>query len=390
MRRVLACLVLVALAAIPLGCGGTFELPTEHPGNTIPSSGSYDLQNTWPDMDGVQDMLLTQGGVFYVLFNNHGGSKPSEVRVLKLESPEDVSPEFFHRPKGLFNPVAIAADRLHLYVLDQGDSCAAKYDVRRGTCEADPTPQPNTLRSQIFDYSSTWRVREYGNLGGETGDTISTFTDTTVAQPYGIAVDDAGRVYVSCLAVFLDSLQTNKNIRTRKFVSRVYRYVKGQRYPGVLDENMVGTSQWYRDSTWKILDGSGSSSISDARGIFIPRGGADPVYVADRGNNAAKAVSSAFIEFPLLKVDGQETGASFNHPEDIAVDQAGFFYVVDRDNKRVLRYSSAPPTFTKRVDEEQYTKGVPLDDPIAIAADTLRAYIGDRGAGKIYYYLRRP
>jgi NHL repeat-containing protein len=89
-------------------------------------------------------------------------------------------------------------------------------------------------------------------------------------------------------------------------------------------------------------------------------------------------------------VDGQETGASFNHPEDIAVDQAGFFYVVDRDNKRVLRYSSAPPTFTKRVDEEQYTKGVPLDDPIAIAADTLRAYIGDRGAGKIYYYLRRP
>jgi hypothetical protein len=211
-----------------------------------------------------------------------------------------------------------------------------------------------------------------------------------VAQPYGIAVDDAGRVYVSCLAVFLDSLQTNKSIRTRKFVSRVYRYVRGQRYPGVLDENMIGTSSWYRDSTWKILDGSGSSSISDARGIFIPHGGADPVYLADRGNNAAKAVSSVVNELPLLKVDGQETGASFNHPEGIAVDQAGFFYVVDRDNKRVLRYSSVPPTFVQRVDFEPNSQGLPLADPIGIAVDTSFAYIGDRGRGQIIFYQRRP
>src|SRR5262249_31601444 len=163
------------------------------------------------------------------------------------------------------------------------------FDVRRGTCEADPETTFATghpFRSQIFDYSATWRVREFG-LGG--GDTISTFTDTTVAQPYGVAVDDQGRVYVSCLAVFLDSLQTNKTIRTRKFVSRVSRYVRGQRYAGIPDVNMVGTSSWYRDSTWKLLDGSGLSSVADARGIFIPHRGADPIFVADRGNNAAKA-----------------------------------------------------------------------------------------------------
>jgi DNA-binding beta-propeller fold protein YncE len=230
-------------------------------------------------------------------------------------------------------------------------------------------------------------VREYG-LGG--GDTITTFTDTTVAQPYGIAVDDAGRVYVACIAVFLDSLQTNKSIRTRKFVSRVYRYVRGQRYPGVLDENMVGSSTWYRDSTWKLLDGSGLSSVADPRGIFIPHLGVDPIYVADRGNNAAKSISTQIDELPLLKVDGQETGASFSNPEGIAVDLAGFFYVVDRGNKRVLRYSSVPATFVQRVDVEANADGLPLADPIGIAVDDSLAYIGDRGRGEIIRYKRRP
>jgi hypothetical protein len=395
MRRVLALLVLASLAAIPLGCGGSFELPTEHPKQIVPSDQSYAMLATWKGMDGVQDLIITQGqgNQLFVLFN-HGGSGPSsvsrgEVKLYPLTNPNPIGSPYFEPMRSLFNPVAIAAGRNGLFVLDQGDSCAAKFDVVRGTCEADfdTTNGRTARRSQIFDYSSTWRVREYG-LGG--GDTITTFTDTTVAQPYGISVDDAGRVYVSCIAVFLDSLQTNKSIRTRKHVSRVYRYVRGQRYPGVLDENMIGTSTWYRDSTWKLLDGSGASSVADPRGIFIPHVGVDPIYVADRGNNAAKAVSTQIDELPLLKVDGQETGASFNNPEGIAVDLAGFFYVVDRGNKRVLRYSSAPASFVQRVDAELNADGLPLADPIGIAVDDSLAYIGDRGRGEIIRYKRRP
>ena len=393
MRRALALLLLAMLAAVPLGCGGSFELPTEHPKQIVPTDQSYAMLQTWKGMDGVQDLLLTQD-LLFVLFN-YGGSGPwsvprGAVKLFPLTNPTPISSDYFKPVTSLFNPVAITASRTSLFVLDQGDSCAAKFDPSRGTCEADTTPDTPTQhpsRSQIFDYFSTWRVREYNLLGG---DTLSTFTDTTVAQPYGIAVDDAGRVYVSCLAVFLDSLQTDKKIRTRKFVSRVYRYVRGQRYPGVLDENMVGTSTWYRDSTWKLLDGSGLSSVSDARGIFIPHGGANPIFVADRGNNAAKAISSVIDVLPLLKVDGQETGNSFNHPEAIAVDAAGFFYVVDRDNQRVLRYSEVPATFVQRVDVEPNEDRLPLLDPIGVAVDTSRAYIGDRGRGQIIRYERRP
>ena len=395
MRRVLAWLVLALLVAIPLGCGGTFELPTEHPKQVVPNDQSYAMLSTWKGMGGIQDMIITQGqgNQLFVLFNV-GGSGPSSVPrggvfLLPLTNPIPIGSPYFEQLRTLFNPVAIAAGTNKLFVLDQGDSCAAKFDASRGTCEADTTPDTPThhpSRNQIFDYGSTWRVREFG-LGG--GDTLSTFTDTTVAQPYGIAVDDAGRVYVSCLAVFLDSLQTNKSIRTRKFVSRIYRYVRGERYPGIPDVNMVGTTSWYRDSTWKVLDGSGASSISDARGIFIPHQGASPVYIADRGNNAAKAVSSVFNELPLLKVDGQETGAIFNHPETIAADLAGFFYVVDRDNRRVLRFSVNPASFVQRVDVEPNSDGLPLLDPVGIAVDDSLVYIGDRGRGEIIRYKRR-
>jgi hypothetical protein len=398
MRRLLACLLLALLAIVPLGCGGTFALPTEHPKQVVPTDQSYAMLATWKGMDGVQDLIITQGqgNQLFVLFNDGVQGAPTDpiqphgaVKLFPLTNPNPIGPPYFEPMQSLFKPVAIAAGRNRMFVLDQGDSCMAKYDARRLTCEADPETSIATghpYRSQIFNYAATWRVREY-TLGG--GDTISTFTDTTVAQPYGIAVDDAGRIYVSCIAVFLDSLQTNKSIRTRKFVSRVYRYVPGQRYPGVLDPNMLGTSSWYRDSTWTVLDGSGSSSISDARGIFIPHQGADPLYIADRGNNAAKAVSSEIAELPILKVDGQETGASFNHPEGIAVDLAGFFYVVDRDNKRVLRYSSVPATYVQRVDVELNSDGLPLADPIRIAVDDSLAYIGDRGRGQIIRYKRR-
>ena len=398
MRRALACLVLVLLGVIPLGCGGKFDLPTEHPKQIVPTDQSYAMLSTWKGMDGVQDLLITQGqgNQLFVLFNDGLSNQPTDpiqphgvVKLYPLTNPNAIGPPYFDPLLSLYKPVAIAAGRNRMFVLDEGDSCKAKYDPVRGTCEADPTPDTPTnhpRQSRIFDYAATWRVREY-SLGG--GDTMSTFTDTTVAQPYGIAVDDAGRVYVSCLAVFLDSLQTDKHIRTRKFVSRIYRYVQGQRYPGVDDPNMIGTSSWYRDSTWKVVDGSGLSSIADARRIFIPHIGVDPVYVADRGNNAAKAISTQDDELPILKVDGAETGAIFNHPEGIAVDLAGFFYVVDRDNKRVLRYSEVPATYVQRVDVELNSDGLPLADPIGIAVDDSLAYIGDRGRGQIIRYKRR-
>lgn len=395
MRRLIACLLLGIVALLPSGCGSSFELPTERPGKIVPSDQSYGMLATWNNMDGVKDLVITQGqgNQLFVLFNRGGSTGPTvprgDVKLYPLTRPDAIGSPYFDPMRALFNPIAIAAATNKLFVLDQGDSCLAKFDDQRNTCEADPTPATVTTtprRHQIRDYLATWRVREYG-LGG--GDTLSTFTDTTFAQPWGIAADEQGRIYVGGLAVVLDTLQTDQRIRTRKFVSRIFRYSRGPKYPGIDDVNMPGTSAWHRDTTWVVFDGTGASSVADPRGLHWSRTGSNPLFVADRGNNQAKAVSSNVIGGAVVRVDGQATGSNFNAPEAIAADLAGFFYVVDRNNRRVLRYNLAGE-YIQRVDAEANADGLPLLDPVGIAVDDSLAYIADRGRAQIIRYRRRP
>lgn len=395
MRRWTRLLMLATVALLPSGCGGSFELPTEHPGRIVPSDQSYAMLSTWKNMDGVQDLVITQGqgNQLFVLFNNGGTAGPDvprgEVRLYPLTRPNAIGSPYFDPMSSLFNPIAIAAATNKLFVLDRGDSCLAKFDVRRNTCEPDRDTTRATghpFRNQIFDYRATWRVREYG-LGG--GDTLSTFTDTTFAEPWGIAADEQGRVYVGGLVVVLDTLQTDQRVRTRKFVSRVYRYARGPKYPGINDPLMPGTSSWHRDTTWVVFDGTGASSVSDPRGIHWSRFGSNPLFIADRGNNQAKGVSTTEIGGAVVRVDGQATGSNFDKPEAVAADLAGFFYIVDRGARRVLRYDLAGE-YIQRVDVEPNEDGLPLLDPIGIAVDDSLAYVADRGRKEIIRYRRRP
>lgn len=395
MRRRIALLPVLAAALVFAGCGGRFELPTEKPGGFVPSDQSYSLLSTWKGQTDIQDLLITQGqgNQLFVVFNHGGTGGPSvprgEVKLYPLSRPEPIGSPYFDPMATLYNPIAIAAATNKLFVLDQGDSCLAKYDPVRSTCEADPTPSTVTTQPrqhQIRDYAATWRVREYGLFGG---DTLSTFTDTTIARPFGIAADEQGRVYVAALAVVLDTLQTDARIRTRKFVSRVYRYRRGQRYPGQNDINMPGTDRWYRDTTWVVFDGTGSASVSDPRGIQWSRTGTNPLFIADRGNNQVKGVSTAVINGSIARTDGSSTGSNLSAPEAVAADLAGFFYIVDRGNRRVLRYSLAGE-FIQRVDSEPNSDGLPLLDPVGIAVDDSLAYIADRGRGEILRFKRRP
>ena len=392
-------LVVVALMAIApaMGCGGKFELPTEQPDVTVPTDQSYGMVATWTGQTGILDLLMTQaqGNQLFALYNHGGTGGPTiprgDVKLLPLTRPEPIGPPYFLPMQWLFNPIALSngANPSRLFVLDQGDSCMAKFDVRRNSCAPDEDTTHATghpFRNQIFDYTATWRVREYG-LGG--GDTISTFTDSTFAQPWGIAADNLGRVYVAGLVVVLDTNQVDQRIRTRKHVSRIYRYKRGEKYPGISDVNMPGTTTWHRDTTWLVFDGTGASSVSDPRGIHWSPAGSNPVFVADRLNNQAKAVSSTEIGVSVVRVDGAVTGATFNHPEDVAADLAGFFYVVDRENDRVLRFSLSGE-YIQRVDVEPNADGLPLLDPTSIAVDDSLAYIADRGRGQIIRYKRRP
>jgi DNA-binding beta-propeller fold protein YncE len=381
------------LTALLAGCGGNFPLPTEHrTAAVIPTEKSYAYLATWNGMDGIRDIMITQGigSQLFILFNHGGTLGPStprgEVRLYPFTQNVPIGAPVFDPPVTLFNPVAIGSFQSKLFVLDDGDSCMAKFDPERGTCEADN--MRNGRPSIIWDYSAIWRVREYPITGG---DTISTFTDTSFASVSGIAADAAGNVYVSGTAVVLDTLSTDQRIRTRKFVSRIYRYARGPRYAGVTpnDLNMPGAN-WHRDTTWVVLDGTGTSSVEDPRRMVwtASRGGA--VFVADRGNNKAKLIGTSDLGLGFVKLDGSETptGTSFSGPEGVAVDGAGYLYVVDRLNQRVLRYDP-DGAFVQQVNVEKNSDNLPLLDPIAVGVDNTLAYVADLGRAQVIRYQRR-
>ena len=385
MRAWPAAVVCGLVGAVTLaGCGARFPLPNEVArGRTIPSDQSYQMLATWTGMDDVRDILLTQGtgSQLFILFN-HGGSGPvtrGEVRAYPLTRPNPIDGIDFLT---LFNPVALCAGGNRVFVLDQGDTCLARANPTNGAC--DTTGRWNMRISNLGLY---WRVREYGLLGG---DTLGTFTDTTVAFVQGIAADAQGNVFVSGSAIIRVPGQTNPLITERGFQFRIYKYKRGPRYPNVVpaDGNMPGAN-WHRDTTFVIEEGSGIGTVLDPRGIFWSGAGGPALYAADFGKNWAQKLYDDQSSTGFYYLDGGQSGTPFNGPTDVAVDLQGFVYVADNGNRRVLRYGP-DASYVQRVDVEPNASGQPLRNPVAIAVDDSLAYVGDDDAGEVIRYKRRP
>ncbi len=390
-RVAIAAVAAVAVAALASGCGSKFELPTERPaGRAIPSDKSYQMLATWSGFQGVQDLLLTQGvgRQLFVLFNNGGaGTAPrGRVRQYVLSRPEEYAGVDF---RTLFNPVALcaggdgagsAANRI--YVLDQGDTCIARTNSVTGRC--DSTRAWNT---RITDLEHYWRVREFGLLGG---DTVSTFTDTTMAFVYGVAADAEGRVYVSGISIQSLPNPFDPRLRERAFQFRVYRYERGPRYPGVVpfDRNMPG-ALWHRDTTWAVEEGSGLGTIFNPRGLTWSAAGGRALYVADFGKNWVQKLYDDLPSTGFYPLDGSDSGRPFTGPTDVATDLAGFVYIADTGNLRALRYSP-DGSYVQVVNVEPNKGGQPLRSAVSVAADEDVVYVADRDAGEVIRYRRRP
>ena len=378
MRRPLAIAAPVAVVVSLLaGCGAPFKLPTEtRQGRLLPSDNSYQMVATWTGMDGIADILLTQGpgSQLFMLFNHPGaGTAPrGAVYAYALKArPPVPSPLPGIEFRSLFGRAALCAGAGKVFVLDEGDTTLAR----------DP------VTGRVTDLSTYWRVREFGLLGG---DTVSTFTDTSMAFVRGVAADDQGRVYVSGTAIILVPDPQDDRIRTRMFQFRIYRYRKVT--PGSVppDPRMPGTDRWVRDQGFVVEEGSGLGTVTDPRGLYwagagVPGGPA--LFAADFGKNWGQKLSDAVSSFGIFKIDiAQDT--TLNGPQDVAADLQGFLYLADTGNQRVLRCDSYGE-FVQRVNVEPDANGLALREPVAVAADDSLVYVGDRVAGRVIRYQRR-
>lgn len=380
MRRLLALAVVTALSALALaGCGTSFPLPTETlSGRGYSTDKSYQMVATWQfdASDSIADILLTQGsGSQLFLLFNHAGAGPGprgavHAYALKARPPSPAPLAGIEFPT-LFVPAALAASPSHVFVLDQGDTALAR----------DP------FDGRITDLSAYWRVREFGLLGG---DTVSTFTDTSLAYVRGIAVDAQERVYVSGSVIVLIPDPQDERIKTRTFQFRVNRYLKVS--PGSVppDPYMPGTNRWVRDKDFIVEEGSGIGTLSDPRGLYWSGSqatGGQGLFAADFGKNWVQKLSDFSSSTGLFKIDA-DSSSSLNGPVDVTADLAGFIYLTDTGNRRALRFDPYGQ-FMQRVDVELDSDGRPLDTPVALAADDSLVYVGDRASNKVIRYQRR-
>jgi DNA-binding beta-propeller fold protein YncE len=190
-------------------------------------------------------------------------------------------------------------------------------DSSGGTIIAD------TGNSTIRKIVTTGSVNTVSTLAGTASVTGSQDGSGAVASfnnPYGIANDSAGSIYVA---------DTNNN--TIRRIS-----------PQGLVSTLAGTAGINGSD-----NGTGvAASFSYPYNIAVDSAGT--IYVADNGNNIIRKITAAGVVTTLAgtagvtgSADGTGSGASFNGPTGIAVDSAGNVYVADTQNSTIRKISPA-------------------------------------------------
>lgn len=236
-----------------------------------------------------------------------------------------------------------------------GTGSAAQLDGPRGVAVdgAGNVYVGDTLNHTIRKITPAGVVTTLAGAAGSGASTNGTGSAARFNEPFGVAVDSSGTVYVADAS--------NNAIRKVTAAGVVTTFAGG---------GAAGTT-----------DGTGTAArLDEPRGIAIDSSGT--LYVADYNNHLIRKVTSAGVVTTLAgaadaagNADGTGTAAAFRGPMGIAVDAAGVVYVADTGNRAVRRITAAGVVSTLAL------SGASLSEPRGIAVDAAGVvYVADAGS----------
>lgn len=186
----------------------------------------------------------------------------------------------------------------------------------------------NTIRKITTAGVVTTLAGEAGSDGSENG----TGTSALFNQPYGIAIDGSGNLFVADFGNNLIRKVTSAGVVTivagTPGTSTATSVTGAPAAPGHADGPAANAS--FKGPTGIAVDGSGN------------------LYIADSGNDTIRMISSGGTVSTLAgtagapgSTDGTGAAARFNAPRGVAVDGSGNVYVADGGNSSVRKITPA-------------------------------------------------
>ncbi len=179
----------------------------------------------------------------------------------------------------------------------------------------------NTLRKMTL-VGTNWIVTTLAGVAGNTGAADGAGSAASFNGPLGLTVDSSGNLYVADTG--------NNTIRKATQVGTNW---------------VVTTLAGMAGNTGGADGTGGAASFDNPADVAVDTAG--NLYVADAGNNTIRKVRPVGTNWVVTTLaglagstgsaDGTGSAASFNYPEGVAADSAGYLYVTDTGNNTIRK-----------------------------------------------------